>query len=106
MLNPILKLGQLMASTDPDRIYVENVRSFFKLPKKVAWLLCEMAVKEGYFKKEIALTCPNCQRVIKTVKQVDKNEKISCINCEINEESIYEFRAEELNKIEFYKLNR
>jgi len=95
-----------MASTDPDRIYIENVRSFFKLPKRVAWMLCEMAVKEGYFKKEVALTCPNCGRVIKSSSKINNTQIINCSNCEVNEEDVFEFNEGDLNKIEYYKLNK
>ena len=107
ILNLLHRKSELMAKTDPNRIYVENVRSFFHVPHSVAKFFCEMAVKEGYFKKKTAIVCPNnsCGRVIKSVDSID-NDIFKCKNCEMNEEIQCEFDIDSVKKIEFYQLNR
>lgn len=94
---------------DPDRIYVENIRAFFGIPSILARLFCEMAVKQGYFVKKIAICCPNkdCERVIITVNRVAEiPEEISCLVCEANEASKYNFPIDEVERIEFYQLKK
>jgi hypothetical protein len=108
MLKFIQKRKKLLENTDPNRIYVENVRSFFNLPYKAAKFFCEMAVKENYFRKKIGLECPNhnCKRIIKSIN-IDQEieDHIRCSTCELNEEEKFVFNKEEINKIIFYQLN-
>lgn len=98
-----------MRNTDPDRIYIENVRSFFNIPFFLAKLFCEMAVKEGYFEKRIALICPNnnCSRVIKsTNNEISIPNDLKCLNCEINEEDNFIFDKSEVRKVIYYRLKK
>ncbi|HRD40962.1 MAG TPA: hypothetical protein PLC65_20200, partial [Bacteroidia bacterium] len=37
----------IIENTDPERIYVENIRSFYNMPSFAAKTLCELAVREG-----------------------------------------------------------
>ena len=104
MNNFLLKLGKIMSDTDPSRIYVENVRSFLSVTTSLAKLLCEMAVRENYFEKEIGYICPNCSRIICSSTSIATNDKASCLVCQNNEESSFEFNVSDLKKIEYYKL--
>jgi hypothetical protein len=100
---------KLIESTDPERIYVENVRSFYNLPNSIAKIFCEMAVVENLFEKFYAVECPDesCGRIIATYKSlIDIPEIIECDQCEILERSKHEFRKGEFKVIEFYKLNK
>lgn len=108
ILNLLHRKSELISQIDTNRIYVENVRSFFHVPYRVAKLLCEMAVKEGYFRKKTALVCPNdnCKRVIKIQGKLNDDNTIKCENCDANEENKCEFNIDELQKVEFYQLNR
>ncbi len=108
ILSLLHRKSELIAKLDPNRIYVENVRSYFHVPYMVAKILCEMAVKEGFFKKKIALVCPNdnCKRIIKTQDSLYGLSRIKCRNCEANEEDKCEFDISELEKMEFYQLNK
>jgi hypothetical protein len=92
--------------TNPNRIYVENVRSFYNLPFSVARFICEVAVREGIFTKHYALECPNEGRVIITTNNRSwLPETVVCQNCELLERDKYEFRLSECKVTEFYKLN-
>jgi hypothetical protein len=97
----------IIEKTDPDRIYVENIRAYYNLPFAAAKTLCELAVKERIFKKKIGVICPNdeCGRIIKSYdseKQMD--EKVTCIQCELRECEEHSFIAKDLEKIVFYQL--
>lgn len=99
---------EVISATDPERIYVENIRSFYNIPTSVAKLFCEMATRENLFKKSYAIECPNdsCQRVISTVDLKSKvPNRIVCDNCLLLEKDKYEFEKKDFKVIEFYKLN-
>ncbi len=97
----------VITSTNPDRIYVENIRSFYRLNASAAKSLCEMAVKENLFKKRIGVECPTCNKII---NQYDSEreipEKIICDTCLMLEHDKHEFKKSEISKIEFYQLNK
>jgi hypothetical protein len=99
---------ELLEKTDPERIYVENIRSFFNIPYKLAKLLCELAAREGSFIKKTGLVCPNegCKRIIRSYANgATIPEKIVCKSCEL-EGNDHEFETSSLEKIVFYQLNR
>lgn len=96
----------LIARTNSRRFYVENVRQFFDLNTRTAKILCEMAVKDGFFQKRIGVECPNDGRII-TSYPADKaipEEFIKCEVCEIQGEDKFTFKEEDCHKIEFYQL--
>lgn len=95
----------IIEKTDPQRIYVENIRSFLHLPFSVAQFLCEMAVKERLFKKKVGVECPNCGRLIKTYSRINEIEqKVHCEQCELKEENKYVFESKDMKKVTFYQL--
>lgn len=99
----------LIAAIDPDRIYVENIRSFYSLPTSVAKMFCEMAYKENLFKKNIAVECPNesCERVIEVYNTKQEiPDLLECEHCLLLEKDKYKFKKNEMNFVEFYQLNR
>lgn len=106
MFNKLLKKqSQLIRATDPERIYVENVRSFFHLPYKAAKVLCELAVKEGLFRKKYGVVCPSCGRIIKSYNIKEEiDEEIECELCRDLEEPKHIFQKSEVEIIEYYQL--
>jgi hypothetical protein len=107
MIGFLEKRAQLIRSTDPERIYVENVRSFFNITTALAKGFCEMAVKERLFRKRIGLECPTCKRLVLTLGAEEKLPVlIRCEQCEAHEEERFEFRSEEMRQIVFYQILR
>jgi hypothetical protein len=101
------KRMNILASTDPNKMYLENIRSFYHIPKSLAQLLCNMAVKERLFIKKIEITCPHCGRCLMEVdKRSEIPESISCDVCELNEVENFEFNPTKLTTMEFYSLNK
>lgn len=101
------KKAELIENTDPDRIYIENIRSFFNLSTRFAKFLCETAVKRGYFEKKIAVEClnENCKRIIKVFDKIeDLPNELTCIICEEEGEEKFSFEKSEFKIVEFYKL--
>lgn len=107
--NVIANKQALIESTDPDRIYVENIRSFFSVPHRVAKLLCEMAVKDRIFLKRYGYLCANedCESLIfVSEKHIDTDDKIICETCELREKDTTKFNLKDLEEVTFYKLNQ
>jgi phage FluMu protein Com len=98
---------KIVEHTDPDRIYIENIRSFYNIPFKAAQFFCEMAVKENYFKKKIGVRCPQCDKLLLTVDHHSEIPSvIKCDNCELLEEEVFEFDFKAEYTDVFYQLNQ
>jgi|SRR4051794_24032279 hypothetical protein len=90
---------------DPGKIYVENVRAFFKVPTVVAKLMCEMAVVDKLFEKKIGLVCPGCGRILASYyKESEIPVDVLCDICEADDKDIYEYKSIDLERITFYRL--
>lgn len=97
----------IIENTDPERIYVENVRSFYNMPTVMAKALCGLAVKEGVFTKHYGLYCHNedCGKMIMSVEtEAQIPSKIHCDNCELLEKDDYDFVPDKRHTEVFYKL--
>lgn len=98
---------ELISNSNPDKIYIENIRSFFGFSYRIAKFFCDLAVSAGFFSKHIGYICSNsnCQKIIFEKKYKDISpKKLSCSNCEIREEENHLFDVEKLNQITFYRL--
>lgn len=97
--------SKALEETDPDRIYVENIRSIFNISTRWAKYICKIAVRQGILKRKFAVECKNnnCLRVIKTFdNEFDIPKTIECRTCELEGQE-YKFNTNELNIVEFYQ---
>lgn len=97
----------VIRKTNPNRIYVENIRSFYHIPKKLAKFVCEVAVSEGVFRKKYGLICPNddCERIVLSFDSRDEiPEYFECENCETQEREVCSFKTEDKYIITYYQL--
>lgn len=100
---------EILEATDPERIYVENIRSFFNLPYWFAELLCELAVRGGVYTKHYGIFCKNeeCERLIKSVADIAEiPKKAKCITCELLERNCFEHEYSDKDIVIFYKLKK
>jgi hypothetical protein len=96
----------IIEHTNPNRIYVENIRSFYNMPFPLAKFFCEMAAKQGFFIKQYGIKCPNQDNIIKVVsKKSDLPDVVHCDICESLGKDRFEFNISECKIQEFYKLN-
>jgi hypothetical protein len=94
---------------NPDRFYVENIRSYYGMTTFVAQRLCDEAVNDGKFDRKIGLVCPKCSRIIQSFsnpEEIKQIKTISCEICEANEEEVYEYSIEQVQQVEIYSLHR
>lgn len=96
---------ELIEGTDPENIYVENIRSFFNMPFRVAKFFCELAVHEGVFYKRIGYLCPKDKNIAQYVEaDEDMPEAVICRICQAEGEEAYAFDPAQLQTIEVYSL--
>jgi len=108
--NFIRRKADIVLSTDPDKIYVENIRSFFGVNTRIAKAMCEFAVRSGHFSKHVGYICPNsnCRKIIIEVlynKNINQ-DNIECLNCLLREERVNSWKLSEIEVIEFYRLKK
>ena len=98
------KINQL----NPSQIFVENVRSLFKISRIEARTLCEMAVTDKLFEKRVGFICPSksCNgRIIGDFKYGSIiPETIDCLICEAEDNEFHAYRTNDLKRVEFYRL--
>lgn len=98
---------RIVEYTDPNHIYVENIRSFFNLNASVAKWLCEVAVKNNFLEKHYEYRCPIDDSVIYRTEDLSKiTPELICQNCELNEEDKFSYNVEDLKPHPFYKIRK
>jgi hypothetical protein len=100
------KKAKIVEETDPDKIYVENVRSFFNISTRLAKYLCALAVRQGIFRKKYAVECKNndCNCTIKVFDTKEEiPENINCFQCELDGHSEFSFNTNDLDIVEYYQ---
>ncbi|MDI1322265.1 MAG: hypothetical protein PSV36_05915 [Algoriphagus sp.] len=95
----------IIERTNPDKIYIENVRSFFNTSFGIAKFLCEKAVDFGYFEKYYGYKCPIHGNVIYSSKtELEGDQEVYCGTCEDLGKEKFRYFANELNTVVFYRL--
>ncbi|WP_228853281.1 hypothetical protein [Aegicerativicinus sediminis] len=99
------KLEKAISQLNPDRIYLENIRALLGTNTTIAKLICNTAVRQGYFEKRFAVECGNEDdgRIVATYNsQEEIPETITCDLCEM-EGKKSTFKKEDLRIYPIYK---
>lgn len=104
----VRRKSDIISETNPEKIYVENIRAFFGVSTRIAKFMCKLAVRSGHFVEHTGYICPNinCRKIIYSKKstEISGGGSISCTNCELREEVVYNFNSYDLEQIVFYTL--
>jgi hypothetical protein len=105
-LRPLAVNEEALAQLDPEKIYIENVRSLLNVSFQEAEAICEAATRQGLFKKGIEVICPNgaVAAAVEFGKLLPKY-----VECWVEEDGQLEPREMETNalqKITYYRFNR
>lgn len=96
---------EILRNTDPQRIYVENVRRFFGIKTALAKALCELAVREGLFIRCVAILCPTDERVVEEPCGDDPlPETVHCDVCEGFNRERSDYPITECRRLDFYRV--
>jgi hypothetical protein len=101
--NVLLNMDAL-SELNPERIDVENVRSVLRIPYAVALKICELAVRQGVFKKIIAVECPDGSAGAEAERESDLPPSVTCHSEEGGFVHDVELPTAQLRKVTFYRL--
>lgn len=103
----INKRVDVLEQTNPERIYVENIRRFYNMPHKAAKFFCDMAVHQHLFNKKYGVKCPQCEKNLLSVDYtIEIPDTLHCDNCELEERELFDFPKQSCQVVEFYQLNK
>lgn len=104
--SPTAGINEALADLNPDKIYIENVRSVLGVSYRQAVDLCEIAVRQGFFQRGVEVKCPDGA----VAALADSESSLpQLVNCWTEEEDGHikevEIPTHTLEKVVFYKLN-
>jgi hypothetical protein len=99
------KESALLSSLDPDKIYIENVRSILDVSYSSAVRICETAVRQGLFKRYIEVKCPDGSVAAATDNEETLPKTVHCWTEIDGHPEEVEFATQALAKTTFYRLN-
>ena len=104
-INPLSGIGDALARLNPDKIYVENVRSVLKTSHARALKICETAVRQGFFSRGVEVLCPNGRVAASADIEANLPPTVFCWQEEDGHYEEIELPTSELQKLTFYRLN-
>jgi 2-phospho-L-lactate transferase/gluconeogenesis factor (CofD/UPF0052 family) len=104
-INPISGIEEALADLNPEKIYIENVRSLLGVSYRKALEICETAVRQGFFKRGIEVQCPDGAVAASVESEAELPETVNCLMEENGEYEEVEYPVNKLHKITFYRLD-
>ena len=96
---------EALAKLNPERFYLENVRSVLGVSERTAQRLCDTAVRQGFFQTGIQVLCPDRSVAGSARTEAELPTSVRCW-LEDGEDLIeVEMPTAELLKLRFYRLN-
>ena len=103
--NPISGIEDALARLNPDKIYVENVRSLLDVSYRTAEQMCETAVRQGFFTKRIEVLCPDDSVAVSAEKEDDLPATVTRWQETDGDYEEIVLNTNTLRRIVFYALN-
>jgi hypothetical protein len=102
---PDAALDEAIDKLDPDKIYVENIRSLLGVSTYSARAICETAVRQGVFQKHVEVVCPDGSIAASAISEASLPPTVRCWQIDGIDSSEVEMDTKTLNKQIFYALN-
>lgn len=103
--DPLEGKADLLSQLDPDKIYVENVRSVLDVSHRTAQAICETATRRGLFKRQVEVMCPDGSVAAIAEAEDALPETVRCVVEQDGQPEEEEISTSTLHKSIFYKLN-
>jgi hypothetical protein len=94
-----------LSALDPEKIYVENVRSVLGVSHQAAVRICETAVRQGLFQKRVEVMCADGTVVASAGTDEELPSMVHCWREEDGNIEEVEVPTSSLDKTRFYRLN-
>jgi hypothetical protein len=98
------KEAKALAALNPQKIYIENVRSLLGVSHDSAVKICETAVRQGVFMRGIEVLCPDGAVAASAESESKLPSKVHCWVERDGEPEEEEFSTAELRRVVFYTL--
>jgi hypothetical protein len=102
---PSKKLQETISNFNPDRIYLENVRSALGISTNQARRICETAVRQGLFRQGVEVLCPDGSVAASAADESHLPQTVHCWVEESGHVQELNMNTSELKKAVFYSLN-
>src|SRR5687768_6484498 len=103
--DPLAGIGQELTRLNPDKIYVENVRSLLGISHRSALGICETAVRQGLFTRGVEVLCPDGSVAVSASREEDLPPTVKCWSQEEGHYQETVLPTKTLQKITFYRLD-
>ncbi|MDP9113128.1 MAG: hypothetical protein M3O20_05545 [Acidobacteriota bacterium] len=94
-----------MAALNPDKFYLENVRSLLEISSREAQKICEIAVRQGLFDRGVELLAPDGVVVASAKDESDFPETVTYWEEIAGDHIPATTQARTLKKQQFYRLH-
>lgn len=94
-----------LSRLNPQKMYVENVRSVFGVSERAAQRYCDTAVRQGVFSRFVEVRCPNGSVGATAESEDNLPETVHCWQEEDGDFTEAVLLTRELPKAVFYRLN-
>lgn len=94
-----------LAKLNPERFYVENVRSVLGVSARSAQRVCDTAVRQGFFQTGIQVLCPDHSVAVSAPTEAELPSSVHCWIEDRGELTEADLPTAELVKLRFYRLN-
>jgi hypothetical protein len=102
--DPLAGREAALAKLNPDKFYVENVRSVLGVSHRSAVTICETAVRQGVFRRGIEVLCPDGAAAASAERA---DQLPPTVRCWVEQDGHLEeehYPTESLRKLTFYRL--
>lgn len=100
---PVPNLLENLAKLDPNRFYVENVRSILGVSYEEAVEVCQTAVEKGIFQEWIEVLCPDGSAAEAAMKIEELPDTVVCVDDVDGDYERREYPTVELRKQPFFR---
>lgn len=105
--DPLLgRHAEAIAALDPDKIYLENVRSVLRVSTRRAQWICDTAVRQGIFDRYIEVLCPDGAVAACAHSESELPETVHCIQEHEGRLEEVDLATTTLAKNTFYRFNK
>lgn len=102
--DPLNGREDALARLNPEKIYIENVRSVLGVSAKFAERICETAVRQGVFHRHIEVICPDGAVAVSVSDESTMPKTVKCWLEENGEIQQAELFTDDLKKVRFYSM--
>lgn len=102
---PLSGKEEALSRLNPDKFYLENVRSVLGVSHRHALELCDAAVRQGYFRQRIEVMCPDGTVAASANTESQLPTTVRCLSKDDEHFEEVELPTHSLSKLTSYSLN-